>query len=192
MIAATPMPAIKPDPKQIKRFRTEAAFETWMRANHARASEVWIRIYKKDSGVATVTHGQGLDVALCWGWIDAIRLSADDESFLQRFTPRRPKSTWSQINREHVARLTRAGRMTPHGQRQIDAARADGRWAAAYAPIAKTTRDTVPADFARPSTPARARARPSRRSGSSICSRWRFAPTTCGRRPAARKRSNSS
>jgi uncharacterized protein YdeI (YjbR/CyaY-like superfamily) len=147
MIAATPMPAIKPDPKQIKRFRTEAAFERWMRANHARASEVWIRIYKKDSGVATVTHRQGLDVALCWGWIDAIRLSGDDESFLQRYTPRRPRSTWSQINREHVARLTKAGRMTPHGRRQIDAAKADGRWAAAYAPIAKTNKDTVPADL---------------------------------------------
>ncbi len=147
MIAATPMAAIKPDPTQIKRFRTEAAFETWMRANHARASEVWIRIYKKDSGVATVTHSQGLDVALCWGWIDAIRLSYDDESFLQRYTPRRPRSTWSQINREHVARLTKAGRMTPHGRRQIDAAKADGRWAAAYAPIAKTNKDTVPADL---------------------------------------------
>jgi uncharacterized protein YdeI (YjbR/CyaY-like superfamily) len=147
MIAATPMAAIQPDPKQIKRFRSEAAFETWMRANHARASEVWIRIYKKDSGVATVTHREGLDVALCWGWIDAIRLSYDDESFLQRYTPRRPRSTWSQINREHVARLTKAGRMTPHGRRQIDAAKADGRWAAAYAPIAKTNKDTIPADL---------------------------------------------
>jgi uncharacterized protein YdeI (YjbR/CyaY-like superfamily) len=147
MIAASPMPAIKPDPKLIKRFRTEAAFETWMRANHASASEVWIRIYKKDSGTATVTTGQALDVALCWGWIDAIRMSYDAESFLQRYTPRRPKGTWSQINREHVARLTKAGRMTPSGQQQIDAAKADGRWDAAYAPIARTDKDTVPADL---------------------------------------------
>jgi uncharacterized protein YdeI (YjbR/CyaY-like superfamily) len=141
------MPAMTPDPKQIKRFRTEAAFETWLRANHARATEVWIRVYKKSSGVATVTPGQALDVALCWGWIDAIRLSYDDESYLQRYTPRRPRSVWSQINREHVARLTKARRMTPHGQKQIDAAKADGRWAAAYAPMAKASKDTVPADL---------------------------------------------
>lgn len=141
------MAAIKPDPKAIKRFRTEAAFETWMRANHARASEVWIRIYKKDSGVATIKAPEALDVALCWGWIDAIRMSYDEASFLQRYTPRRPRSTWSQINREHVARLTKAGRMTPHGQRQIDAAKTDGRWAAAYAPIARTSKDTIPADL---------------------------------------------
>ena len=96
---------------------------------------MWLAIYKKDSGVPTVTNAQALDVALCWGWIDGIRKAFDDQSFLQRYTPRRPKSSWSQINREHVARLTAAGRMTPHGQRQVDAAKADGRWDAAYAPI---------------------------------------------------------
>jgi uncharacterized protein YdeI (YjbR/CyaY-like superfamily) len=134
-------------PKSIKSFRTEAAFEKWMRANHARASEVWIRVYKKGSGVATVTTAQALDVALCWGWIDAIRKSYDDQSFLQRYTPRRARSTWSQINRKHVARLTKAGRMTEHGRREVDKAKTDGRWAAAYAPIAKTNKDTVPADL---------------------------------------------
>ena len=141
------MAAIKPDPKQIKRFRTETDFEKWLRANHARETEVWVRVYKKGSGIDTVTPAQALDVALCWGWIDAIRLSFDEESFLQRYTPRRSKSVWSQINRENVARLTASGRMTPHGQRQVDAAKADGRWAAAYAPIAKATKDTIPADL---------------------------------------------
>jgi uncharacterized protein YdeI (YjbR/CyaY-like superfamily) len=120
-----------PDPAKIKSFRTGAAFAAWMKANHARETEIWLEIHKKDSGLATVTSAQALDVALCWGWIDGIRKSLDERSFLQRYTPRRPRSIWSQINREHVARLTAAGRMTPHGQRQVDAAKADGRWDAA-------------------------------------------------------------
>ena len=136
-----------PDPTRIKTFRSESAFEKWMRANHDREPEVWVRVYKKHSGVASVTPAQALDVALCWGWIDAIRKSFDEQSFLQRYTPRRPKSVWSQINRDNVARLTAAGRMTPHGQRQVDAARADGRWDAAYAPMRAATRTTVPADL---------------------------------------------
>jgi len=118
-----------------------------MRANHARETELWLRIYKKGSGVPTVTSAQALDVALCWGWIDGIRKALDERSFLQRYTPRRAKSVWSQINRDHIARLTAAGRMTPHGQRQVDAARADGRWDAAYAPIRSATKDTVPDDL---------------------------------------------
>jgi len=75
---------IIPDPKQIKSFRTEAAFEGWMRANQARATELWLRIFKKGSGVPTITHAQALDVALCWGWIDGIRKAFDERSFLQR------------------------------------------------------------------------------------------------------------
>ena len=133
------MATIIPDPTKIKSFRTEAAFAAWMKANHARETEIWLKIHKKGSGLATVTSAQAVDVALCWGWIDGIRKSLDDQSFLQRYTPRRARSIWSQINRNHVARLTAAGRMTPHGQRQVDAARADGRWAAAYAPIRSAT-----------------------------------------------------
>jgi uncharacterized protein YdeI (YjbR/CyaY-like superfamily) len=135
------------NPQNIKSFRTQAAFEQWMRSNHAREDEVWLRIYKKSSGVPTVTIGQALDVVLCWGWIDGIRKSLDDDSFLQRYTPRRAKSIWSQVNRDNVARLTAAGRMTPHGQRQVDAAKADGRWDAAYAPIRSTTKDSIPDDL---------------------------------------------
>lgn len=141
------MPPVTPDPRTIKSFRTWQAFQTWLRANHERESEIWIRIYKKGTGRKTVTPAEALDVALCWGWIDAIRKSHDEESYLQRYSRRKPKSTWSQVNRENVARLVAAGRMTPQGQREVDAAKADGRWDAAYAPIRSATVDTVPADL---------------------------------------------
>ncbi|HMJ55367.1 MAG TPA: YdeI/OmpD-associated family protein [Polyangiaceae bacterium] len=141
------MAPIIPNPKKIKSFRTEAAFETWLRANHARETEIWLKIHKKDSGRATVTHAQALDAALCWGWIDGIRKAFDESSFLQRFSPRKARSVWSQINRDHVSRLTATGRMTPHGQLHIDAAKADGRWDAAYAPIRLATAATLPDDL---------------------------------------------
>lgn len=141
------MAPIVPDRNSIRSFRTEAAFERWLSKNHDRASEVWLRIYKKASGVATVTPAQALDVALCWGWIDGIRKRCDERSFLQRYTPRSTRSPWSQINRDHVARLTAAGRMTAHGQRQVNAAKADGRWQSAYAPIRSATTATVPGDL---------------------------------------------
>jgi uncharacterized protein YdeI (YjbR/CyaY-like superfamily) len=138
---------VVPDPKRIKSFRNEAAFAAWMATNHARQPELWLRIYKKDSGVATVTTAQALDVALCWGWIDGIRKTFDDSSFLQRYTPRTARSIWSQINRDHVARLTSVGRMTPHGQRAVEAAKADGRWDAAYAPMRSAATATLPGDL---------------------------------------------
>jgi uncharacterized protein YdeI (YjbR/CyaY-like superfamily) len=141
------MAPIIPNPKKIKSFRTAAAFETWLAANHARETEVWLKIHKKGSGLPTVSPAEALDVVLCWGWIDGIRKAFDDRSFLQRFTPRTARSVWSQINRDHVARLTAAGRMTPHGHRQVDAAKADGRWDAAYAPIRSATQATIPADL---------------------------------------------
>ena len=141
------MAAIVPDPRKIKSFRSEAAFAAWMRRHHARETELWLKIHKKGSGLPTVTNAQALDVALCWGWIDGIRKSFDEHSFLQRYSPRRARSVWSQINRDHVARLIAAGRMTPHGQRQVDAARADGRWDAAYAPMRSASRTTIPEDL---------------------------------------------
>jgi uncharacterized protein YdeI (YjbR/CyaY-like superfamily) len=141
------MAPVVPNPKRIKAFRSEGAFEAWLRANHARETEIWVRIYKKGAGKPTVTHAQALDVALCWGWIDGIRKRFDDESFLQRYTPRRARSIWSQINREHVARLIAARRMKPPGLRQVDAAKADGRWNAAYAPIRSATAATIPDDL---------------------------------------------
>ncbi|HUF31004.1 MAG TPA: YdeI/OmpD-associated family protein [Gemmatimonadaceae bacterium] len=141
------MAPIIPDPRKIRSFRTEAAFEKWLARNHDRETELWLKIHKKDSGLATVTYAQALDVALCWGWIDGIRKAFDEASFLQRFTPRRAKSVWSQINRDNVVRLTAAGRMTAHGQRHVDAAKADGRWEAAYAPIHSATESTIPDDL---------------------------------------------
>lgn len=136
-----------PDAARIRAFPNEAAFERWLRANHNREPEVWIKVFKKDSGVSSITTAQALDVALCWGWIDGLRKSFDEKAFLQRYSPRRPKSVWSQINREHVARLTKAGRMTEHGQRQVDLAKADGRWQKAYAPIRSATAASIPADL---------------------------------------------
>jgi uncharacterized protein YdeI (YjbR/CyaY-like superfamily) len=136
-----------PDPTRTRAFKSEAAFEAWLQANHARETELWLRIYKKGSGKPTVSNVEALDVALCWGWIDGIRKGLDDESFLQRYTPRRARSIWSQVNREHVKRLTAARRMRPPGQRQVAAAKADGRWDAAYAPIRAATAASIPGDL---------------------------------------------
>ncbi len=141
------MPPLTPDPTKIKTFRTAAALARWLHRNHGRETELWLRVYKKDSGIASITIAEALDEALCWGWIDGIRKALDEQSFLQRYSPRRAKSVWSQINRDHVARLTAAGRMTPFGQRQIDAAKADGRWDAAYAPLRSATVETIPDDL---------------------------------------------
>ena len=121
------------NPKSIRVFENDEAFAAWLSKHHDRQKEVWIKIFKKAAGKPTVTHAQAIDVALCWGWIDGIRKPFDEKAFLQRFTPRGPKSRWSQINRSHVQRLVDAGRMTPAGLRHIEAAKADGRWDAAYA-----------------------------------------------------------
>src|SRR5262245_5000011 len=141
------MAAVVPDPDRIRTFRSEKAFETWMRTHHDRETEVWVKIHKKGSGLPSVTAAEALDVALCWGWIDGIRKGFDERSFLQRYTPRRARSVWSQVNRENVARLVAAGRMTPHGQRQVDAAKADGRWDVAYAPIRSASEASIPEDL---------------------------------------------
>lgn len=141
------MPPVVPDPRRIKTFKTAAAFDAWMTTHHARETEIWIRIYKKGSSKATVTPAEALDIALCWGWIDAIRKSFDEESFLQRYTPRGPRSIWSQINRANIARLSDAGRMQPAGLREVDKAKADGRWDAAYAPIRQASAATIPDDL---------------------------------------------
>jgi uncharacterized protein YdeI (YjbR/CyaY-like superfamily) len=141
------MATVVPDPRRIQSFESESAFEAWLADHHDSEPEVWIKIHKKSSELPSVTPAQALDVVLCWGWIDGLRKGFDQRSFLQRYTPRSRKTRWSQVNREHVARLVAAGRMTPHGQRAIDAAKADGRWDAAYAPIRVTTGSTVPRDL---------------------------------------------
>jgi uncharacterized protein YdeI (YjbR/CyaY-like superfamily) len=124
-------------------FATAEAWETWLRDNHDRASGIWLKIAKK--GVATsVSYAEALDVALCWGWIDARKDKLDARFWLQRFSPRTKTSRWSKVNREHVARLIKAGRMQKAGLAAIDAAKADGRWAKAYD---SPSRATVPPDL---------------------------------------------
>ena len=117
---------------EIRAFRTAAAFAAWLKRQHARSTAVWLRIYKKASGVPGISYAQALEEALCWGWIDGQSKSFDEASYLQRFTPRRPRSNWSKINRDHVDRLEREGRMQAAGRAQVDAAKADGRWDLAY------------------------------------------------------------
>jgi uncharacterized protein YdeI (YjbR/CyaY-like superfamily) len=134
-------------PENIRSFATAKALETWMRRHHDKAPQLWLKVHKKDSGLRSVNCAEALDVMLCWGWIDGLRKGLDERSFLQRYSPRKAKSIWSQINRENIARLTRTGRMTPHGQKQVDAAKADGRWGAAYAPIRSASKATIPADL---------------------------------------------
>src|SRR5262245_53461613 len=100
----TRMAQVIPDPKQIRSFRSETEFERWLSKHHDCENELWLRIYKKDSGQPTVSIAEALDVVLCWGWIDGLRKPYDESSFLQRYSPRKSKSIWSQINREKVAR----------------------------------------------------------------------------------------
>jgi uncharacterized protein YdeI (YjbR/CyaY-like superfamily) len=113
-------------------FASASAWEEWLAEHHAGTDGVWIKIAKKASGTASVTHDEALDVALCYGWIDGQGKTFDDSYFLQKFTPRRPKSLWSKRNIEKVAELTAAGRMQPDGQDEVEAAKVDGRWDAAY------------------------------------------------------------
>lgn len=138
------MASIEVDPTKVREFKDAASFHRWLGKHHDREDEVWIKIHKVDSGLRSITPKEAIDVALCWGWIDAVRKSFDDKSYLQRYTPRGKKSLWSQINVDNVTRLISEGRMTEHGLRHVEAAKADGRWARAY----KGGRDMkIPADL---------------------------------------------
>lgn len=139
------MPPVVVRPERIREFVNQAAFADWLSTHHASDEEVWIRMFKKGSGRPTISQTEAIDVALCWGWIDAIRKSWDDESFVQRFCPRRPKSVWSRINQGNVERLVREGRMTEHGLVHVRAAQADGRWDAAYATTMEAPDDLLTA-----------------------------------------------
>jgi uncharacterized protein YdeI (YjbR/CyaY-like superfamily) len=116
----------------IKSFKNAAAFGSWLKKNHAKSSGVWIKFFKKHSGVQSIVYSEALDEALCWGWIDSQAKMFDAQAYLHRFTPRRPRSIWSKRNREHVARLTKEGRMQASGLAEVEAAKKDGRWEAAY------------------------------------------------------------
>jgi uncharacterized protein YdeI (YjbR/CyaY-like superfamily) len=120
------------------------AWEKWLGKNHTKSDGIWLRIYKKDSEVKTVSYAEALEGALCHGWIDGQKKSYDAMSFLQKFTPRRARSVWSKINTQHVERLTKLGRMKAAGLEAVVAAKGDGRWAQAY-DSARTA--DVPQDF---------------------------------------------
>lgn len=113
-------------------FKGAKAFETWLKKHHASSDGLWMKIAKRGAREPSVTYAEAVEIALCWGWIDGQKKSLDDQHFLQRFTPRRARSIWSKINIDKVAALIEAGRMQAPGHAQIDAAKADGRWARAY------------------------------------------------------------
>jgi len=117
----------------VEEFASAKAWERWLRAHHATEPGLWLKIAKKGSGVVTVDITEAIETALCYGWIDGLRHAHDETYFRQRFTPRKPRSKWSQINRDRAEALIASGRMRPAGLAQVDAAKADGRWAAAYA-----------------------------------------------------------
>jgi uncharacterized protein YdeI (YjbR/CyaY-like superfamily) len=125
-------------------FESAQAWEQWLAQNYTETAGIWLKIAKKDTGIATVTHDEALDVALCYGWIDGQGKSLDEAYFLQKFTPRRKRSIWSKRNTEKVTRLIAEGKMQPSGQAEVDAAKADGRWDAAYGGQKGME---VPADF---------------------------------------------
>jgi uncharacterized protein YdeI (YjbR/CyaY-like superfamily) len=133
------MAPIVVNPDNVREFKTADTFHKWLAKNHDKSDEVWIKIHKVGSGLKSITPKEAIDVCLCWGWIDAIRKSFDEKSYLQRYTPRGKKSIWSQINADNVARLITEGRMTQHGLREVEAAKADGRWARAYASVKTMT-----------------------------------------------------
>lgn len=115
-----------------KFFATQAELRGWLESNHAVSEGIWLKMFKKGSGIASVIYPEALDEALCFGWIDGQRKAGDASFFLQRFTPRRPISTWSKVNIGHVGRLEKAGKIMPSGWKAIELAKADGRWDNAY------------------------------------------------------------
>ena len=127
-------------------FASQGDWESWLAAQHAGSRGVWIKIAKKATGIPSVTHAEALESALCYGWIDGQRTSFDEAYFLQKFTPRRPKSGWSRVNREKALELIATGRMRPGGLREVERAKLDGRWDAAYEPQSAIT---VPEDLQR-------------------------------------------
>jgi uncharacterized protein YdeI (YjbR/CyaY-like superfamily) len=125
-------------------FPSPDEWDAWLREQHAQADGVWLRIAKKGSGIPSITYAGALDVALCYGWIDGQAKGIDETWYVQKFTPRRARSLWSKRNREKVAALTEAGRMLPAGLREVERAKADGRWDAAYdGPAAATVPDDL-------------------------------------------------
>jgi uncharacterized protein YdeI (YjbR/CyaY-like superfamily) len=141
------MPKLSPPPDTdlpVKFFKTEDAFAKWLDSNHAKSRGIWLRMAKKDTGIASINYAQALDVALCYGWIDGQKRPCDESTWLQRFTPRGPRSLWSKINTGKVQTLIENGRMRPAGLAAIESAKASGRWESAYQP---STAAEIPPDL---------------------------------------------
>jgi len=138
-----------------RRFPDRSAWEKWLAANHAAADGIWIKFARKDSGIRTISHEVALEVALSYGWIDGLGRKFDEDFWLLRFTPRRPQSKWSKINRDKAVELIKTGKMKPAGLREVERAKADGRWEAAY-PGSRAA--TVPDDSGMPNSSASASA----------------------------------
>lgn len=136
--------SVKPLFEPIRAFRTQEDFAAWLEKNHDRSSGLWLRIAKMSAGTKSVTHPEALELALCYGWIDGIRRSESETAFLQRFVPRRAKSIWSKINCAKALALIEGGRMKPAGLAEVERAKADGRWDAAYDSFSAAS---VPSDF---------------------------------------------
>jgi uncharacterized protein YdeI (YjbR/CyaY-like superfamily) len=133
------------DPLPVHAFDSTQAWDAWLAAHHADSPGIWLKIAKKGSAGTSVSYSDALDIALCHGWIDGQKGRHDDDYWLQRFTPRKPGSNWSKINTERAAALIASGRMRPAGLREVEQARADGRWERAYQ---SQSRITVPDDLA--------------------------------------------
>tara|TARA_R110000850_G_scaffold60338_4_gene138579 strand:+ start:316 stop:888 length:573 start_codon:yes stop_codon:yes gene_type:complete len=133
----------EPDPARIITFSTPKDLAQWLKVNHATESELWVKILKKKTGIPSVTWDGVVIESLCWGWIDGVKKSLDDQAYLQRITPRKTRSNWSKRNTEHVERLIVEGRMEEPGLVLVRAAKADGRWENAYT----ASEMKVPADF---------------------------------------------
>lgn len=133
-------PAVKASPKAIQTsadptaqlFKNQKAWAAWLQANHAASAGIWLRIAKKASGINSVSYAEALDTALCYGWIDGQKKSADEASYLQRFTPRAARSIWSRVNRVKALALIASGDMKAAGLHEVERAKKDGRWEAAY------------------------------------------------------------
>lgn len=131
------------EPSKIMSFESPNDLEKWLEANHSRESELWVKIFKKKSKISSVTWDEVVVESLCWGWIDGVKKSIDEQSYIQRITPRKAKSNWSKRNRDHVERLINAGRMKQAGLIHVNAAKLDGRFEKAYS----TSEMMVPLDF---------------------------------------------
>ena len=127
-----PVNASSPHGGELRRFATAADFQRWLEVNHDRSAGVWLEMARRDAREATIAYGEAIEVALCFGWIDGQKGRVDDEHWRQRFSPRSRRSRWSRINRDRAERLMAAGRMRPQGLAEVERARADGRWEAAY------------------------------------------------------------